>query len=67
MRGVALPFAVALFAGAAQADNGAGAGVSSNAAVAEILGGPPHVPVTRRVQRPSGSGPSAHGGGPEVG
>ncbi|MFD7839319.1 hypothetical protein [Streptomyces sp. NPDC059761] len=34
----ALPFAVALFAGTAQADNGAGAGVSSNAAVGEILG-----------------------------
>ncbi|MFI5667551.1 hypothetical protein [Streptomyces sp. NPDC051704] len=34
----ALPFAVALFAGTARADNGAGAGVSSNAAVGEILG-----------------------------
>ncbi|WP_328620245.1 hypothetical protein [Streptomyces sp. NBC_00354] len=35
---VSLPFAVALFAGVAQADNGAGAGVSSDAAVAEIIG-----------------------------
>ncbi|MFE2143895.1 hypothetical protein ACFXA3_19530 [Streptomyces sp. NPDC059456] len=34
----ALPFAVALFAGTARADNGAGAGISSDAAVAEILG-----------------------------
>ncbi|MFB7059192.1 hypothetical protein ACWF95_26640 [Streptomyces vinaceus] len=34
----ALPFAALLFTGTAQADNGAGAGVSSNAAVGEILG-----------------------------
>ncbi|WP_327278676.1 MULTISPECIES: hypothetical protein [unclassified Streptomyces] len=32
------PFAVALFAGVARADNGAGAGISSHAAVAEIFG-----------------------------
>ncbi|MFB7983460.1 hypothetical protein [Streptomyces vinaceus] len=34
----ALPVAALLFTGTAQADNGAGAGVSSNAAVGEILG-----------------------------